>query len=260
MKCAVFVFPHQDDEIGAYSAIEQSLLRGERVICAYTTAGADLGSPLAAARAQESEAALIELGVDRQAILHLGINYGWQLDTVHQRLDETAAVLKGIFDNEQPSRIYLPAWEGGHQDHDATHLAGVAAAFETGMHDRVVTYFMYRAPLSGPMPYLACAPIPGHPEAMRATVPFRRALKYTQLLFIYRTQFRAMVGLGPFFVFRWLILRGVRYGKPVHSSVYFPPLPGRPLYERHKRLTWAEFREATKSFFMNRIANIYSNS
>jgi LmbE family N-acetylglucosaminyl deacetylase len=131
---ALFLFAHQDDEFGVFQVIEDCLRQGMRVRCAYLTHGAN-GS--AATRNAESLAVLGQLGVARDDIFFAGD----QLGICDARLSRHMAAAGA----EQVALVCLPAWEGGHHDHDALHVLGLHTAERLGLGGSVRQYALYNA-------------------------------------------------------------------------------------------------------------------
>jgi N-acetylglucosamine malate deacetylase 2 len=122
-SCRVVVFaPHPDDEIiGAFS-----LLSGTDVdrFLVYVTDGAPLKLGKACAklkyeRQKESEKVCALLGIEPDHVFRLGIpdqETTFQLPSLTRRID-------GVLRELNAQVVLLPAYEGGHPDHDSTAFA-----------------------------------------------------------------------------------------------------------------------------------------
>jgi LmbE family N-acetylglucosaminyl deacetylase len=118
------VAPHPDDEVLGSS----SVLVGSTVTVVHVTDGvppwtstADR-SGLATQRGRECTSAWTVLSsrVDR-------VRLGFADLAAWQAVGEVAEALAGVIDRSGCDDVYLPAYQGGHPDHDATCLAGMRA-------------------------------------------------------------------------------------------------------------------------------------
>ncbi|HEV8660734.1 MAG TPA: PIG-L family deacetylase, partial [Thermoanaerobaculia bacterium] len=138
----LFVFAHQDDEMAAVSRIAFEADRGSLVHCVFLTDGT-AGNASADIRNRESVAVLTHIGVDASRILFIGseipIRDGTLVDHLDLALQQFESRMKGI----EVSSIYCLAREGGHQDHDASHLIAAAFAQRRGMIDRCCEMPLY---------------------------------------------------------------------------------------------------------------------
>ena len=125
----LFLLPHPDDEMGVFPWLRRAA-RTSRVRCVYLTDGGYGGQDIGV-REAESRGVRARLGV--HDVRFLGREAGIHDGQLHASLDRLVAVLPAcVGDLPTPLEIYAPAWEGGHQDHDAAHLAGVWLARRTG--------------------------------------------------------------------------------------------------------------------------------
>jgi LmbE family N-acetylglucosaminyl deacetylase len=141
------VAPHPDDEaIGCGGAVCQHATRGDRVSVVFLTSG-ELGLkhlPREQAwrtREAEAEAAAVVLGLARVTFLR---RPDW---FVGERVEETAAALRPVLDQEKPKLLYLPHPEDEHPDHRAS-LAVVRTALRGGPAPAARAYEVW-SPLSG---------------------------------------------------------------------------------------------------------------
>jgi LmbE family N-acetylglucosaminyl deacetylase len=124
MSRTVVVAPHPDDEVLGCSAV----LRNSSVTVVHVTDGVPPWTPvadrddLAAQRGVEcvDAWALLWSQVDRVQ-LGFGDLAAWQV------VDEIADSLAGVIGSRITDEVYLPAYQGGHPDHDASYLAGALA-------------------------------------------------------------------------------------------------------------------------------------
>src|SRR5690606_24002648 len=116
-----------------FQALVDELHDGSTVYCAYLTDGSYGGcSPLQ--RNQESLKVLTDIGVSASNIVFAGAEQAIADGALPAHLGTCADWLRSWFGGFTGiSAIYVPAWEGGHQDHDALHAAVVSVADSLGL-------------------------------------------------------------------------------------------------------------------------------
>ncbi|MFN0000409.1 MAG: PIG-L deacetylase family protein, partial [Burkholderiaceae bacterium] len=140
---ALFLFAHQDDEFGVFQKMLDELQQGSQVCCAYLTRGARAGQT-ASRRERESVAVLGRLGVTD--IRFAGAELGIDDATLPLHLEKALRWIRDRLASYACVRsIYVPAWEGGHHDHDALHAVTVHAAERHDMLQRVRQFPLYSA-------------------------------------------------------------------------------------------------------------------
>jgi LmbE family N-acetylglucosaminyl deacetylase len=208
MEASLFVFAHQDDEVGAASRIAWERTRNVEVWCVYLTDGAR--STPAGVRDAESLAVLTRLGVVRSHVVAIADAAGRIPDgELMTQLDRACAALRlwiertgVVFD-----RLYTLDWEGGHPDHDAACAVSLAVAPDAGIRD-VFSFPMYNGFRRRRGWFRVASPVPA-PGTLdtRRRLSFREALGIAHCVFAYPSQRRTWLGLGPGFVVRTLLLR-----------------------------------------------------
>lgn len=238
----VFLLPHPDDEMGVFPWLRRAA-QTSRVRCVYLTDGGYGGQDVGV-REAESRGVLARLGV--YDLRFLGREAGLPDGKLHENLARLAAVLPAALEDlAGPVDLYAPAWEGGHQDHDAAHLAGVWLAGRVGAA-------LYQFPLytgnglPGPF-FRMFGPLEGGGAVEALRVPARERLECLRYCLAYRSQWRSLLGLLPLYAlamagaqpFRRQRIDGGAYATPSRSST--------PLYQRRGVLDSAAFDAATAS-------------
>src|ERR1700722_1914103 len=129
MGATVVVAPHPDDEVLGGSGV----LLGASATVIHVTDGvppwttATERDRLGSDRQTESERAWTSLSsrVD-------GVRLGFEDLGAWQLVDEGAEQLAHALGSLAPAGVYLPAYQRGHPDHDATYLAGALARQQLG--------------------------------------------------------------------------------------------------------------------------------
>jgi LmbE family N-acetylglucosaminyl deacetylase len=125
----VVVAPHPDDEVLGCSAA----LLGASVTVVHVTDGVPPWTEtterdgLRSARRMEGERAWASLSSQVDCV-----RLGFEDLGAWQRVDEVADRLAGVIGSLGADRVYLPAYQRGHPDHDATYMAGALARQQLG--------------------------------------------------------------------------------------------------------------------------------
>jgi LmbE family N-acetylglucosaminyl deacetylase len=229
----LFLLAHHDDEVFCAGCIERARRQGQRIRLLWATAG---GYAPASRRRREGLAVARLLGLAPDEHLSLGLPDQGALD----RLPEIAEALRSLMHGV--TGVYVPAYEGGHPDHDALNL--VAARTCAG-GPAVGEFSLYCRQGRGVAVKRLFAGEPGPPERFllqRPALDLRRALIRANA-----SQLPELAVLGGLAAARgrWA-MEPVRW-LPDHD---YEREPGgaRPLYEFYTRRQFGEFRAAAAAF------------
>lgn len=243
----IFLFAHQDDEYAAFGLLEQTRSAGRVATCVYLTSG-DYGGQPVAPRNAESCAVLDSFGVRAERIHFVGEQAAIGDGKLHLHVSRACDLLVALMRTQGAiAQIYLPAWEGGHQDHDAAHIVGIIAARRLGLIDRAYQFSLYNGYALPGMLFRVMSPLAanGSPRLL-AISPINR-MRYVRHCLGYPTQWKTWVGLFPF-VFIQYVIRGVQAVQPVSlRRVRERPHEGALLYERRNALRFDEFMIAVSA-------------
>lgn len=236
---AVFALAHHDDEVFCAGHIERHLAQGRRLCLLWATAGG-LAPPRR--RVAEGERVRRLLGLPRAACRDLLLPdqgaYA-HIELIAREL-ETLIAEGGGWVQQGPPVVYVPAYEGGHPDHDAVNAAvAVLRAWRPGLQAR--EFPLYRRGRTG-LDVASPRPSPGTPRAPFVSVPLdRRALQLRRRLACANTS-QLPLSLLPLAAFAGLAGRlGSEATRrlPVHD--YARPPQRRPLlYELYTRRRFEE--------------------
>lgn len=211
----VYLLAHQDDEIGVFHHIRTTLASGERAVCIFMTDGAFRVS--ASTRNAESLRVLSWLGLPDGDVLFVGdragIRDGALVETLERALKALQAALRPI---SGISRLVIPAFEGGHHDHDALHILGQIVSRELGVFENSRQFSLYRAAdARGTVAF-------GNPDAgtlpsERQVMPWLWRMRYLLAIRHYRSQLAGLTRLMPC-IGRHFLVDGVQVVQPL------PPL------------------------------------
>jgi len=240
---ALFVFAHQDDEYAASPWIAEERAVGARVSCIYLTDGASKVS--AEIRDAESLAVLTSLGIPAEDVsfLHDGQRIGDGKLSAHAEHAYTL-VQKWCTLNASVSRIYAPAWEGGHPDHDAAHVIAVLIALRHSIIASAWQFSLYHGYRSLPHPFFrSLSQLPGLSPQRTLHHSFADGRFYANLCWRYPSQRRTWIALFPEAFLRRAILRRESIVACDPSRVFTRPHAGTLLYERLFGMRYEQLHE-----------------
>lgn len=122
--------PHPDDEVvGAAAAIGRARARGARVFGLYLTTGVPAAAVLWPwQRRGHAARVCLRLAEAGEVAARLGIEpagfHDWPTRTLKDHLAAARASLCEAMTRLAIDTLWVPAWEGGHQDHDVANFLG----------------------------------------------------------------------------------------------------------------------------------------
>ena len=248
-KIALFLFAHQDDEVAVYSVITRSLREEMRPIFLYFTSGNFQGQD-GEVRCAETIAALHEFGVDRSQIYFIGNAQNVSDGELHLHLDLALSEALRIVHSLQAEvvALYCPAWEGGHQDHDAVNLLTRILARKLALQDAAWQAPFYHGQGLPGILFKVLSPLVDNGPVRKLPIPVGDRLRYVQLCSMYKSQAKSWLGLLPFIVIDYLI-DGTQKLQPVSGQErLWKPHPGPMLYERRNFCKYDEFERCAREF------------
>jgi hypothetical protein len=219
---------------------------GTDVACVYLTDGG-FGGQAVECRERESLAALARLGVMQSRVRFLGREHGIRDGVLPEALDRAWHALEAFVGEAGPyERIIVPAWEGGHQDHDATHLLGAVLGLRRGAEvQQFPLYNGYRLP--GPF-FRVLHPLPANGPVSGYRAGWAERVGAVRLCFTYLSQWKTWLGLLPFFTLQ-MAFSGVFPRQPAGlGRLSERPHEGALLYERRGAYAYSRFRETADGF------------
>jgi LmbE family N-acetylglucosaminyl deacetylase len=241
---ALFVFAHQDDEIAAAARIAFLVRSGATITCVYLTDGEGRGAP-SAVRDEESRRVLSNLGVDLARVYFAGSRERIPDGALVEHLDRALALVESHV-SEPVDEVWCLAWEGGHQDHDASHLVAVAFAARRGLRERTFELPLYRRhPL---LSFQTLAPLRGGKPWTARPIGLGEAMRILALCRFYRSQRKSWLGLLPTAIVR-LLMERCEWSRPIDvNRLTRKPHEGPLLYERRFGVAWPEFERHARPF------------
>lgn len=249
MTTALFLFAHQDDEFGVFQKIIDELADGREVYCAYLTDGVSDGlSPKV--RNLESITVLTKLGVTPKNILFVGeelmIPDTKLVDHLRKAKEWLASWLP---ENAQIENIYLPAWEGGHPDHDSLHAIGVVIANKLNLLDKVRQYPLYNGYKCKGQFFRVLLPLASNGEVTKQKMSWSNRYRFFSFIFYYPSQIITWIGLAPFVMIHYIVFGTQSLQRVSFDQIQLPPHSGSLYYERRKFCTWKKMSERLREIY-----------
>jgi len=237
----MFVFAHQDDEIAYFAMMKRLAESGKKIKILWITDGGASAPP--EVRRDESRKALGLIGIREDSLIFWNYPDGKSIYHAKEIADRLAALMRKI----NPRALFVPAYEGGHPDHDFAHFAAVNAAMKMKRPPKI-----FEAPLYNKYNALIVA--------FNQFIPAKTPTLYTHM-----TRCEVFLKLRAFLTYRsqfWgtvlpaLIFGGPRlfepkepYRKKPSWDYLKPPHPGDLYYESFPMkytlgITFEDFREA----------------
>ncbi len=242
----LFLFAHQDDEFGVFAAIEQAVACGQRPVCVYFTNGA--ATVAAERRDAESRAVLLRLGVAAEDMHFVGSRLGLADGSLYQHCEQaftaTAQILALL---PAPQTVYLHAWEGGHQDHDAAHVISLALAQRWPQAELRQFALYHGARLPGSL-FRVLAPLAENGPVSRFSVPWPARWRHLRLCWGYPSQLKTWIALFPFVLWHALGGGAQQWQAIAHHRLQQRPHAGPLLYESRRAESWERVKTALDAF------------
>lgn len=238
---SLFIFAHPDDEFFCLPFIECECKKGKRVLCAYLTDGA-YGGQSSDRRMRESLGVLKHCGVEFANVFFPGVQLNIPDGQLHLHAYRAYQQLQHITNHLVIANIYVPAWEGGHQDHDACHVIGIALAAATGS-PQLRQFALYNGS-SGVLPFTVMCPLKQNGPASILRIGLSEAFKHLSRVCSYPSQWRTWLGLFPFAALVVLTRRSYALQDISVARIRQRPHEGRLLYERRAKMDFPEVRDA----------------
>ena len=244
----LFIFSHQDDEFGVFWEISKLTNNDQEVSVVYLTSGNRKGDENKIRNA-ESVKVLGTLGVSKSNIYFLGQELRIPDGCLPDFMDgASVAVAKLIHSIGVLTALYVPAWEGGHQDHDAAHLVGVVLAKRYKLAEKVYQFPMYRANEKGVPFFSLFSPLVKNGKVFRDPYTWCYRFKFIRAFLNYRSQTKTLLGLFPFFLYYQLVIGDQILQTASIDRVYEKPHLGMLLYEKRKTYCWSDFAKNSDEF------------
>ena len=252
---SLHLFAHQDDELGILPVLRRELSANVRPVCLFLTSGAISGhgttADLAHIRNAESLVVLRAAGCRDEDVHFIGQGADIEDGSLYLHLatafDALCATLADVV-VARLHRIYCPAWEGGHHDHDAVNLLALALAARVGALDRVLQFPLYHGRhLPGPL-FVPHTVIPENGASLRIPMSRREAVANWLQARHYRSQWRTWAGLLLPALIKAALSPSLALQPVSPSRILQRPHTGSLFYERRFGISYDRFAAAAAPF------------
>jgi len=144
----LFVMAHSDDEFGIMGRMLQLRDLDAEIWCVWTACGQG--------RAREARNAMREIGVSEDRLRFLSLGGLGDVASLRRNI----AALREMLSARPFDEVYVPAYEGGHYQHDLTHFAALQAVREVSPGAPVFEYPLYNL-AGGRVNPFRLIPLPG---------------------------------------------------------------------------------------------------
>ena len=246
LETALFLFAHQDDEFGVFQKIADEKENGSKIVCIYLTSGAPSnGCPLK--RNRESISVLKKLGVDD--ILFVGSDLSIADSTLIHNLNTASIWLEDFFNSIQNFyTIYIPAWEGGHPDHDAIHAITIQISSNIGLLDKIRQFSLYHSHQCPSVFFRVLAPLALNGKIERSRIPIKNRFRFLIYALSYPSQTKSWIGLFPFVFFHYIFWGWQEVQPASKNRIQSRPHIGELYYEKRKFASWLDVTEKINSY------------
>lgn len=241
---ALVLLAHQDDEFALQAMLTQAVRQGLQVHCAYLTHAPDAVTN--ARRNAESLRVLQALGVQADHVQWAGAKLGIVDGQLVDHLPLCAQWLHALLQRLQPLQIWVPAWEGGHPDHDGLHACAVWAAQHLEQLHRVRQFGLYNAWRRPAPTFRVLTPLPANGPAQSHPMPWAERWRYLRHCLAYPSQWRSWLGLLPPVAWH-LLVHGKLYSQGVSPArLQHRPHSGHLYYENRGFADWVKVQSAVQ--------------
>lgn len=237
LNASLFIFAHPDDEFFCLPFIRRDCDEGRKVLCVFLTDGA-YGGQSSQKRMSESLVVLERYGVLNANVYFEGAHAAIPDGQLHFHAHRAYQRLLQIVQHESVDNVYVPAWEGGHQDHDACHVIGIALAKAIRV-PRSMQFSLYNGN-SRILPFRVMCPLIQNGPFITLQVTRFEALRCLLSVRAYPSQWKTWLGLFPFAAWAVLSKRSYVMQSTSVARIRQRPHAGKLLYEKRGRISFSE--------------------
>ena len=225
---------------------------GHSVYCAMLTNGSGYGAS-STVRDAESLTVLTKLGVSADRVFFLGSRHAIADRKLVYSLEHCLELLEKQLSLAVIDQIFCLAWEGGHPDHDASHLLALAFARQRGLLQQTWQFSLYHGRGMPGGLFRVMTPLAPPKTWQRRRITLREAVAISLLIRHYRSQRSSWVGLLPEAMLRLVAFRREVMQRVSCEAVLARPHEGALLYERRFGVDYNTWRGAAEPFIRRHI-------
>ncbi len=247
-KATLVVLAHHDDEFFCSALIAREHARLQHLIVAYTSHGSVYRPGLGGVRSEETKQAFEKLKITNLTLIPVGQELDVFDGQVDQNLPRLFAHLILRLDLFDVTRVVAMAWEGGHADHDASHLLAVAIARKLQVKkDEVLEFPSYNS-CHVPRPFFKVGKFAEGGSSSESNLSLGEAARCLRMILLYHSQWKSFLGLLPGITWQLMIQRQQQIRQVADYNYRHPPHGGELFYRRRFHRTFQSFLENTKAF------------
>lgn len=251
-KSALLIIPHQDDEFFILPYLEYLIKCNRKIFVIFITNGKyDSHDPII--RMEESKRTLTHYGIKASNIINYGYDNSLEDAQIPFKMTAVHRFLNEFIDSHpfEISEVIAPAWEGGHQDHDALNRIILNILRKKNKTNILRQYYLYNSfNISYPF-YRVMHPTLVDNNTIIFNIPFISSVRAITQFINYKSQFKTFIGLIFPAIYQFLFIRKIFIQIPDDISDFrdaIPPHAGILFYERRGRFTFKEMIENLQNY------------
>ena len=251
----IFIIPHYDDELGIFNQIVFHKQKGQMIVIIYLTSSDKLGQANSH-REELSIKVLRELGLDESdKIYFLGRNLQVPdlklADYIEPVYEECLNIVRSY---KNVCRIYTTTYEGGHPDHDASHLITTAISKKLNLLKKAFQFPMYSGERLWLSFFRLFAPLSANGFVHSEEIEKSNRILFIKLFLSYFSQQpKTILGLCVPFIYHILFIKKQYFQKISVARVNTPPHGGLLLYERRGMGTYSDYYMKVSPFILKNL-------
>ena len=253
----IFIFSHQDDELGVFNHIKKALKDNHNVNVFFLTNGRiknKKDKKIVDIREKESIKVLKKLGVSRNKIFFIGKKLNINVYELYNHLIIVYKKLSKLFKNTNKRfEIFTHSWEGGNTDHDSCYLIVLKLFKKFNNINCCYQFSLYHGHNMPFTLYKVLAPLKNNGIIIKEKINIIEKLKMIYLLFLYPSQFKVWIGLYPIIIFKIFFNRYGHIQKIKKNIFLNKPHSGKLWYEKRNFLSYKEFKNKALLFLNAKV-------
>lgn len=243
----VFFFAHPDDEFGAFEKIRRLRIEQEHclfVFCTKTTT-------IFKRRKSETLKVLSCFGVREDECIFLSDFADIQDGKAYQHAEILFQIISEILLGlPNLSIVHVPAYEGGHQDHDLLHAVVCLSVHKNDIDTDISEMYLYNNWKAGIIFFRVFKIIEKDSKNIqKLNISRGNQLRYLRYCTLYCSQWRTWLGLLPFVFLHYVLYQHefhVLLARNSIGHIWQRPHQKPLLYEKRKRCTFQKIQEALR--------------
>lgn len=238
IKNIFFILCHQDDEMGIFNKIKDSLIQKKNVFILFMTSGynKNISKNKTTKRDMESINVLQKIGVKKENIFFIGRKHNIRIYELYLNLhiayNNLLSIIKKI---KGDIIIFTHSWEGGNEDHDACHSI-VKKLFQKNKKIKKCYQFSLYHGKNLPLNFFKVQDLfKQNGEIIKDKISFADKIKFLRYLFYYKTQIKVWFGLYPFIILN-IIFNNYGFVQVINNQTKLQrPHKNKLLYEKMRK-------------------------